>query len=60
MAGEEVLSIAEYLKIITEELLPGKGVIQEEGRDSPDCIVKSFSPVKLCTFRDYLIGIREG
>ena len=60
LAGDEVTSIGQYLNTIMEVLLPGEKLVQMEGTESSDCVVKtSPAPFSLTTFREYLVRLKN-
>ncbi|MGL1930802.1 MAG: NAD-dependent epimerase/dehydratase family protein [Desulfotalea sp.] len=60
ISSTEELSVADYLHCIVEVFLPGKTVMVEPGGNGGDSIVKaSKPPIKLCSFREYLLGITK-
>lgn len=59
LAGDQVLTIKEYLQTIVDVLLPGNEIRYLEGKESIDMIVSnSVAPFLLILFRDYLKSLR--
>ena len=55
LAGSEVMTVKEYLELITETILGGMELEMVDGPESQDVIVKaSKAPFALLTFRQYL------
>ncbi len=58
LAGDEYLTIKELLQMVANILTPGRQLRINEGKDSPDIIVKpSKPPFQLTSFNDYLHGL---
>lgn len=55
LAGPEVMTIADYLKLIVEIILPGKKLVKIEGPESSDLVINSSpAPFPQITLSQYL------
>lgn len=58
LAGPEVMTIEEYLRLIVETILPGMGLERVDGPESTDWVVNaSPAPFAPLTFRQYLASL---
>ena len=59
LAGPEVLTIEDYLKLIVKVILPGTEIVRVDGSESQDLVVKASSApfFELLTFEQYLASL---